>query len=200
MKLYLAVCLFVATPAFAAAPNSYAEALSRAEEEGRDLLLTIGSGDAGAHEKTIRNSLSTSNRPPVYVHIDQNAHPELAEKLKRGDAVPQTVLYRKDDDKWLRWSRAGEMSLRDAAKWTGGKAPELSMYHGSLQDRAQAKANEMARRQLMSHGVGPTLGRFEGVGCSASTPNCSTCSTSGTPRADAVARGANGWWYRIRVW
>ena len=71
---------------------------------------------------------------------------------------------------------------------------------GSDQARAQNKANIMAARGVMSHGVAPLVGSFEGIGYGSSR-NCGTC----TPRsrmtltADAAAYG-NGRWYRVRAW
>lgn len=68
------------------------------------------------------------------------------------------------------------------------------------QQRCQAEANYMAARNIRKH-VGPTIGRFEGIGWG-SSPNCRTC----TPRrgmtltGDAVARTANGMYVRVRSW
>ena len=71
---------------------------------------------------------------------------------------------------------------------------------GSDQARAQHKANLMASRGRLSHGIAPLCATFEGIGMGGSR-NCGTC----TPRrgmtltADAAAYG-NGRWYRVRGW
>ncbi len=75
---------------------------------------------------------------------------------------------------------------------------------GSAQQIAQARANAMASRGYKGHpnwagspfggGVG-----FEGVGFSSSGPNAPTCVGRGSVVADAVAKGADGW-YRVRLY
>ncbi|MCC7334912.1 MAG: hypothetical protein IT422_07440 [Pirellulaceae bacterium] len=80
-----------------------------------------------------------------------------------------------------------------------------SVSHSStsnLQARAQAEAQTMASRNYKGHvqGTVPGVG-FCGVGWSSSSSNAPTCTPSGgmTLVADAVARGADGW-YRVRYW
>ena len=76
----------------------------------------------------------------------------------------------------------------------------VSVTTGSDQQRAQAKANVMASRRVMSHNVAPLVGNFEGIGVGSSR-NCSTCTPNRGMRltADAAAY-ANGRWYRVRAW
>lgn len=71
---------------------------------------------------------------------------------------------------------------------------------GTYQAQAQYKANLMASRGVMSHGVSALVGSFEGIGCGSSR-NCSTCvpKRGMTLVADAAAYG-NGRWYRVRAW
>jgi len=72
---------------------------------------------------------------------------------------------------------------------------------GSDQQRCQQKANIMASRHRMSHGVAALVGAFEGIGTGGSR-NCGTC----TPRrgmkltGDGAAQSSNGTWYRCRSW
>lgn len=84
------------------------------------------------------------------------------------------------------------------------QAEQGVVYGGDDQARCQQEANTMAARRIRGH-VGGTIGRFEGVGYG-SSPNCNTC----TPErfgyhglrltGDASARGADGYWYRVRSW
>lgn len=84
------------------------------------------------------------------------------------------------------------------------QAEQGAVYGGDDQARCQQEANTMAARRIRGH-VGGTIGRFEGVGYG-SNPNCNTC----TPErfgyhglrlsGDASARGADGYWYRVRSW
>jgi hypothetical protein len=76
-----------------------------------------------------------------------------------------------------------------------------SMASG-YQAQAQAEAQQMASRQFKGHVQGTVSGvRFSGVGWSSSSANAPTCTPSSgmTLVADAVARGADGW-YRVRYW
>lgn len=75
-------------------------------------------------------------------------------------------------------------------------------YGNSYQAQAQAEAQRMASRMYKGHVQGTVPGvRFSGVGWSSSSSNASTCTPGGgmTLVADAVARGADGW-YRVRYW
>ncbi|MCA9182327.1 MAG: hypothetical protein KDA51_12765 [Planctomycetales bacterium] len=73
---------------------------------------------------------------------------------------------------------------------------------GNFQAQAQAEAQTMASRNYKGHvrGTVPGVG-FCGVGWSSSSSNAPTCTPSGGMSlvADAVARGADGW-YRVRYW
>ena len=72
----------------------------------------------------------------------------------------------------------------------------------SLQAEAQSEAAAMASRGYKGHVRGTISGvRFCGVGWSSSSSNAPTCTPGGgmTLVADAVARGADGW-YRVRYW
>jgi hypothetical protein len=69
------------------------------------------------------------------------------------------------------------------------------------QGRCQAEANYMASKNITGH-VWGTIGNFEGVGYGPS-PTCRTCSPNNPNMrltGDAVARGSNGMWYRVRSW
>lgn len=80
-----------------------------------------------------------------------------------------------------------------------------SVSHSStsnFQAQAQAEAQAMASRNHKGHvqGTVPGVG-FCGVGWSSSSSNAPTCTPSSGMSlvADAVARGADGW-YRVRYW
>lgn len=83
-----------------------------------------------------------------------------------------------------------------------GRVHSQRTVANSYQAQAQAEAQMMASRRFKGHVRGTIPGvRFCGVGWSSSSRNAPTC----TPRsgmtlvADAVARGADGW-YRVRYW
>jgi hypothetical protein len=69
------------------------------------------------------------------------------------------------------------------------------------QGRCEAEANYMASKNITGH-VWGTIGNFEGVGYGPS-PTCRTCVPNNPNMrltGDAVARGSNGMWYRVRSW
>jgi len=82
----------------------------------------------------------------------------------------------------------------------GVEAASHAPAASGLQAEAQWEANEMARRGAKGHIRGTVSGvRFAGVGWS-SGGNPSTCTPrSGTCVADAIARGADGY-YRVRYY
>ncbi len=93
--------------------------------------------------------------------------------------------------------------------WAQTVCPQCGQYHSSgvsstngFQAQAQAEAQAMAGRRYKGHVQGTIAGvGFCGVGWSSSSPNAPTCTPSGGMSlvADAVARGADGW-YRVRYW
>ena len=79
---------------------------------------------------------------------------------------------------------------------------QVSTAQSGYQAQAQAEANAMASRGYKGHIQGTLPGvRFCGVGWSSSSANAPTCTPGSgmTLVADAVARGADGW-YRVRYW
>lgn len=91
----------------------------------------------------------------------------------------------------------------------GAVCPHCGRVHASpstnvssYQAQAQAEAEMMAQRRYKGHVRGTIPGvNFCGVGWSSSSSNAPTCTPSRgmTLVADAVARGADGW-YRVRYW
>ncbi len=77
----------------------------------------------------------------------------------------------------------------------------------SLQDIAQMRADAMAKRQTLTHGIHavanvPTAPVPEGIGVSAAEnyKTVSTCICGSTVVADAWCKGRNGLTYRVRFW
>ena len=69
---------------------------------------------------------------------------------------------------------------------------------GTDQQKAQQKANYMAKYRIRGHVWAP-LGAFEGVGFGGY--GCATCVPArGRLTADAGAWGSDGVYYRVRVW
>jgi hypothetical protein len=69
------------------------------------------------------------------------------------------------------------------------------------QGQCQLKANYMASKNIRDHIWNP-IGNFEGIGYGKSA-NCNTCVPNNSNMrltGDAVARGNNGMWYRVRSW
>lgn len=86
--------------------------------------------------------------------------------------------------------------------------PQCGRIHGyaqpavsSFQAQAEAEARVMASRGYKGHIQGTVPGvNFCGVGWSSgSTPSTCTPSSPMTLVADAITRGADGW-YRVRYW
>ena len=77
----------------------------------------------------------------------------------------------------------------------------------SLQEIAQMRADAMAQRQTMTHGIHalanvPAAPIAEGIGVSSSNDyrRVSTCICGSTVVADAWCRSRNGMTYRVRFW
>lgn len=77
-----------------------------------------------------------------------------------------------------------------------------NLWHNGMTDqqKCQAEADYMARYNVRGH-VFSNIGNFEGVGYGASR-NAPTCQPKRFMRltGDAVARSANGTYYRVRSW
>ena len=77
----------------------------------------------------------------------------------------------------------------------------------SLQDIAQMRADAMAKRQTLTHGIHavanvPAAPVAEGIGVSVAKnyKTVSTCICGSTVVADAWCKGRNGSTYRVRFW
>ncbi|MEO8268964.1 MAG: hypothetical protein ABI557_04530 [Aureliella sp.] len=96
-----------------------------------------------------------------------------------------------------------------ASSQAQSRCPQCGQIHSvgqsnssNFQAQAQTEAQTMASRNYKGHvqGTVPGVG-FCGVGWSSSSSNAPTCTPSNGMSlvADAVARGADGW-YRVRYW
>lgn len=97
---------------------------------------------------------------------------------------------------------AGSVSAQTVCPQCGQVHAVNRVTSNSFQAQAQAEAQRMASRRYKGHVQGTVSGvRFSGVGWSSSSPNAPTCTPGGGMSlvADAVARGADGW-YRVRYW
>ena len=117
-------------------------------------------------------------------------------RMPDGSLIERKIPY----ESWLANKRVARSESLEARVQRGGSY---------AQQIAQQRANYMAATGMSGHpplSAGSWIaagGRFEGVGWH-SSPNAPhhaipTCTTSGTPIADAVARGPGGS-YRVRIW
>lgn len=96
-------------------PLSYEEALHRAQEENKPILILIGAKWCAACEVMKRDTIepmkNTGDLKDVIVtYLDKDQRPELAQQLMKGETLPQVVMFCKEQNQWRRLSLTGMQS------------------------------------------------------------------------------------------
>lgn len=114
LKLVLAFVLTVVGTGKEESLN-YEEGFAKAEKEKKPLLILIGARWCSSCQVMKRDTLepmkeSGDLKEVVVVLIDKDEKPELAEKLMRGETLPQVVVFSQQTGNWKRFSLTGMQS------------------------------------------------------------------------------------------
>jgi thiol:disulfide interchange protein len=94
---------------------SYEEALQRAQEENKPLLILVGAKWCAACEVMKRETIepmkqSGELKEVIVTYLDKDQRPELAQQLMKGETLPQVIMFCKEQDQWKRLSLTGMQS------------------------------------------------------------------------------------------
>jgi thiol:disulfide interchange protein len=94
---------------------SYEEALQRAQEENKPLLILVGAKWCAACEVMKRETIepmkqSGELKEVIVTYLDKDQRPELAQQLMKGETLPQVIMFCKEQDQWKRLSLSGMQS------------------------------------------------------------------------------------------
>ncbi len=95
---------------------SYEAAFQQADRENKPLLVMVGAPWCAACQVMKRETLATMKRDGelkdvVCTFVNRDERPELAEKLLRGQTLPQIIVYKKSAGQWKRFSVVGMQSV-----------------------------------------------------------------------------------------
>jgi thioredoxin-like negative regulator of GroEL len=90
---------------------NYEQGFEKAEREKKPLMIFIGARWCASCQVMKRDTIgpmqeSGDLKELVFVYIDKDERPELAEQLMKGETLPQVVIFNKEKD-WKRFSLTG---------------------------------------------------------------------------------------------
>ena len=96
---------------------SYEQALADSQAKGRPLLVLIGAdwcpGCRTMKQRTMPRLAQNGKLKPVeFAHVDTDHQEVLANKLMRGNSIPQLILFTQTADGWKRTQLTGAQSER----------------------------------------------------------------------------------------
>jgi len=99
----------------AAGKEDYDSAFERAEADGRPLVVLIGAPWCPGCRTMKQATMPRMNRAGkldkvVYTEVDSDQQPKLANKLMRGNSIPQLIVFYKDETGWRRGQLTGAHS------------------------------------------------------------------------------------------
>ncbi|GIW97596.1 MAG: hypothetical protein KatS3mg111_0929 [Pirellulaceae bacterium] len=108
----------------------YEAAFEKADRENKPLMIVVGASWCPACQILKRETIATMHRrgeleDVVITMVDRDQRPELAEKLMRGQTLPQVIVYKKSDGQWKRFSVVGMQSVERMRELLG-RAGRLS--------------------------------------------------------------------------
>lgn len=111
----MALALLVAVSGTNSKPLKYEEALAKSQKEKKPLLILVGARWCASCQIMKRDTIepmkqSGQLKNVVVTVIDKDERPELAEKLMKGQTLPQVVLYSNKTGSWKRYSLTGMQS------------------------------------------------------------------------------------------
>lgn len=114
--------MFVVTGAAAdSKPLEYKDALSKAQQEKKPLLVLVGARWCSSCEVMKRDTIAPMKEAGeldevVVTLVDKDEQPELAQKLMKGQTLPQVVLFSNRTGVWKRFSLTGMQSKHRMAE------------------------------------------------------------------------------------
>ena len=94
---------------------TYEKAYEKADKENKPLVVLVGA-DWCAACKTMKSTTIQKMQENgqlddvVFAQIDRDARPELSQQIMQGDALPQIVVFAKNEDGWKKVSLTGIQS------------------------------------------------------------------------------------------
>lgn len=115
VQLALAVLFAVTTTGETKKPLTYEEAFTRANEEKKPLMIVVGAPWCASCQILKRETMQPMKEAGAFddiivTYVDKDERPELAEKLMKGETLPQIVVFSKKGGAWKRFSLTGLQS------------------------------------------------------------------------------------------
>lgn len=94
---------------------SYDQAYAQAERERRPLLVVVTASWCAPCQVMKRDTIIPMRdgrefKEAVVTIVDKDAQPELAKQLMRGEELPQTIVFCKQQSEWKRFTLVGLLS------------------------------------------------------------------------------------------
>ncbi|MEM8736216.1 MAG: DUF255 domain-containing protein [Planctomycetota bacterium] len=114
-------------------PLKYEEAFAKAEREKKPLVILVGAKWCASCQIMKKETMEPMKEAgtldkTVVTYVDKDERPELAEKLMRGQTLPQVIVYSKKSGNWKRYSLTGMQSpkrMRELLARAGGAQQEV---------------------------------------------------------------------------
>ena len=115
--VHMALALLLTATGGVEKPLTYEAAVNKAQKENKPLLIVVGAKWCASCQIMKRETMdpmkeSGALKKVIVTYVDKDERPELAEKLMKGQTLPQVVVFRKDAESWKRFSLTG-MQSRD---------------------------------------------------------------------------------------
>lgn len=112
VQFVLTLLLAVTGPNDSNKPLTYEEAMQKAQQEKKPILILVGAKWCASCEVMKRETIEPMKaggelKDVVVTYVDKDERPELAHQLMKGETLPQTVMYCKDAEQWRRLSLTG---------------------------------------------------------------------------------------------
>lgn len=111
----LLLCLVAVVSSPSKEVMTYEKAYEKADKENKPLVVLVGA-DWCAACKTMKSTTIQKMQENgqlddvVFAQIDRDARPELSQQIMQGDALPQIVVFAKNEDGWKKVSLTGIQS------------------------------------------------------------------------------------------
>ena len=98
-------------------PLKYEAAFAKANDENKPLMVVVGARWCAACQILKKETVQPMKeagalKKVVVTFVDKDDRPELAEKLMKGETLPQIVVYSKKTGAWKRYSLTGLQSKK----------------------------------------------------------------------------------------
>lgn len=115
--VHVALAFLMAVTGGKKEPQSYEAAFAKASKENKPLMVVVGARWCAScqilKKETIKPMQDAKKLDKVVLtYVDKDDRPELAEKLMKGETLPQIVVYTKKEGSWKRFSLTGLQSKK----------------------------------------------------------------------------------------